>query len=40
MHNANLPEVLDRAADTAFEFVTRGLNAAMNKPNGSLENEK
>jgi hypothetical protein len=35
MHNANLPEVLDRAADAAFEFVMRGLNAAMNRFNGT-----
>ncbi len=32
-----LPEVLDRAAEAALEFVTRGLNAAMNKFNGSVE---
>jgi PTH1 family peptidyl-tRNA hydrolase len=32
-----LPEVLDRAADAAFEFVMRGLNAAMNKYNGTGE---
>ncbi len=32
-----LPEVLDRAADAALEFVTKGLNAAMNKYNGSVE---
>jgi PTH1 family peptidyl-tRNA hydrolase len=32
-----LPEVLDRAADAAFEFVMRGLNAAMNKYNGGIE---
>ena len=29
-----LPELLDRAADAAFEFITKGLNAAMNKYNG------
>ncbi|MDO8753052.1 MAG: aminoacyl-tRNA hydrolase [Anaerolineales bacterium] len=29
-----LPEVLDRAADAALEFVMKGLNAAMNKFNG------
>jgi PTH1 family peptidyl-tRNA hydrolase len=32
-----LPEVLDRAADAALEFVIKGLNAAMNKFNGSIE---
>ena len=32
-----LPEVLDRAADAALEFVNKGLNAAMNKFNGSIE---
>jgi PTH1 family peptidyl-tRNA hydrolase len=32
-----LPEVLDRAADAALEFVLKGLNAAMNKFNGSIE---
>ncbi len=32
-----LPEVLDRAADAALTFVTDGLNAAMNKFNGSIE---
>jgi PTH1 family peptidyl-tRNA hydrolase len=32
-----LPEVLDRAADAALEFVLNGLNAAMNKYNGSIE---
>lgn len=32
-----LPEVLDRAADAALEFITSGLNAAMNKFNGSVE---
>jgi PTH1 family peptidyl-tRNA hydrolase len=32
-----LPEVLDRAADAALEFVMKGLNAAMNKYNGSIE---
>jgi PTH1 family peptidyl-tRNA hydrolase len=32
-----LPEVLDRAADAALEFVLKGLNAAMNKYNGSIE---
>jgi len=29
-----LPAVLDRAADAVFEFVMKGLNAAMNKFNG------
>jgi PTH1 family peptidyl-tRNA hydrolase len=29
-----LPEILERAADASLEFVTRGLNAAMNKYNG------
>lgn len=32
-----LSEVLDRAADAAFEFVMRGLNSAMNKFNGELK---
>lgn len=32
-----LPELLDRAADAAFEFVLRGLNSAMNKFNGDLK---
>ncbi len=31
-----LPEVLDRAADAALEFVIKGLNAAMNKYNGDI----
>jgi PTH1 family peptidyl-tRNA hydrolase len=32
-----LPEILDRAADAALEFIIKGLNAAMNKFNGSIE---
>jgi PTH1 family peptidyl-tRNA hydrolase len=32
-----LPDVLDRAADAALTFTTHGLNAAMNKFNGSVE---
>jgi PTH1 family peptidyl-tRNA hydrolase len=32
-----LPEVLDRAADAALEFVRSGLDKAMNKYNGSIE---
>ncbi|HVF24442.1 MAG TPA: aminoacyl-tRNA hydrolase [Anaerolineales bacterium] len=32
-----LSEILDRAADAALEFVMNGLNAAMNKFNGSIE---
>ncbi|MCA1900033.1 MAG: aminoacyl-tRNA hydrolase [Chloroflexi bacterium] len=32
-----LSEVLDRAADAVFEFVTNGLNAAMNKFNGDVK---
>jgi PTH1 family peptidyl-tRNA hydrolase len=32
-----LPEVLERAADAALEFIINGLNAAMNKYNGSVE---
>ena len=32
-----LPEILDRAADAALEFVIKGLNAAMNKYNGGIE---
>ena len=31
----NLSEVLDRAADAVLTFVTEGLNAAMNKFNGT-----
>ncbi|MCL4275427.1 MAG: aminoacyl-tRNA hydrolase [Anaerolineales bacterium] len=31
-----LPDVLNRAADAALEFVINGLNAAMNKYNGSV----
>ncbi len=31
-----LPEILDRASDAAFEFITKGLNAAMNKYNGDV----
>ena len=33
-----LPEILDRAAEAALEFVIKGLNAAMNKYNGNLTN--
>ena len=33
-----LPEILDRAAEAALEFVVKGLNAAMNKYNGNLTN--
>ncbi len=32
-----LPDVLNRAADAALEFVTNGLNAAMNKYNRAVE---
>jgi PTH1 family peptidyl-tRNA hydrolase len=32
-----LSELLDRAADAALEFVVNGVNAAMNKYNGSIE---
>lgn len=32
-----LPEVLDRACDAALEFVVKGVNAAMNKFNGTME---
>ncbi len=32
-----LPEVLDRASEAALEFVMKGLNAAMNKYNGTGE---
>ena len=35
-----LPEVLGHASDAALEFVTKGLNAAMNKFNGNLSTEK
>ena len=31
-----LPEILDRAADAALEFVIKGLNASMNKFNGDV----
>ena len=31
-----LPEILDRAADAALEFVMNGLNIAMNKFNGDI----
>ena len=31
-----LSEILDRAADAALEFVVNGVNAAMNKYNGSI----
>jgi PTH1 family peptidyl-tRNA hydrolase len=31
-----ISEILDRAADAALEFVTNGLNAAMNKFNGGV----
>jgi PTH1 family peptidyl-tRNA hydrolase len=34
-----LPEVLERAADASLEFITKGLNAAMNKYNGGLATE-
>ena len=32
-----LSEIIDRAADAALEFVLNGVNAAMNKYNGSIE---
>jgi PTH1 family peptidyl-tRNA hydrolase len=32
-----LSEIVDRAADAALEFVKNGLDAAMNKYNGSIE---
>ena len=32
-----LSETLDRAADAVFEFVTNGLNTAMNKFNGGMK---
>ena len=32
-----LSEIIDRAADAALEFVINGVNAAMNKYNGSIE---
>ncbi|HJS18706.1 MAG TPA: aminoacyl-tRNA hydrolase [Anaerolineales bacterium] len=32
-----LSEIIERAADGALEFVKNGLNAAMNKYNGSIE---
>jgi peptidyl-tRNA hydrolase, PTH1 family len=32
-----LSEIVDRAVDAALEFVKNGLNAAMNKYNGSIE---
>ena len=34
-----LSEILDRAADAALEFVVSGLNKAMNKFNGGINNE-
>lgn len=36
----NLSDVLDRAADAALTFVTEGLNAAMNKFNGSATDKE
>lgn len=33
----SISEILDRAADAALEFVTNGLNAAMNKFNGGAK---
>jgi PTH1 family peptidyl-tRNA hydrolase len=33
----SLSEIIDRAADAALEFVKNGLNAAMNKYNGTVE---
>jgi PTH1 family peptidyl-tRNA hydrolase len=32
-----LSEIIDRAADAALEFVMNGVNAAMNKYNGTIE---
>lgn len=32
-----MPDLLSRASDAALEFVIKGLNAAMNKYNGSVE---
>ncbi|HET9589346.1 MAG TPA: aminoacyl-tRNA hydrolase [Anaerolineales bacterium] len=32
-----LPEIMDRAADAALEFVVNGLDKAMNKYNGPVE---
>jgi hypothetical protein len=32
----SLSEIVDRAADAALEFVKNGVNAAMNKYNGSI----
>ena len=32
-----LSEIIDRAADAALEFTKNGVNAAMNKYNGSIE---
>lgn len=32
-----MPDLLSRAADAALEFVMNGLNAAMNKYNGSVD---
>ena len=34
-----LSEILDRAADAALEFIVSGLNKAMNKFNGGINNE-
>ena len=33
----SISEILDAAADAVLEFVKNGLNAAMNKFNGSIE---
>ena len=33
----SLPEIIERAADAALEFVVNGLDKAMNKYNGSIE---
>jgi PTH1 family peptidyl-tRNA hydrolase len=35
-----LSEILDRAADAALTFVTEGLNAAMNKFNGDIQDSQ
>jgi peptidyl-tRNA hydrolase, PTH1 family len=31
-----IPDILDRSTDAAFEFILKGLNAAMNKFNGDV----
>jgi PTH1 family peptidyl-tRNA hydrolase len=35
-----LPEILDRAADAVFTFVTEGIEAAMNRYNGATDRDE